>query len=443
MKNILLLLINYLTSKLVMFSNYLNRKSSLQLISITHSQSGRYLEFHFTNDTLKYTREVLEGIYLGLMTNERFKSFGSNKIIIVSATVYGREFSYHHNVLLTNNTTFEEYYHAIKDSITNDHGNNSVMPEGIPTDIVVKVWNMDNYLNKRIKITKSTVGNNNFTIQKRSYSKNVIKPVKFKTSKGIGNSFITMDIETMDYNGLDIPVVISLAFIKFGQQIEGKAFEINKDLLDINVTLAVTNLWETFLEFIIEHRFKFIFVHNLGGFDGLFLYKALSSIYSPGVVSTLIDEHNKFITIKLKFPWGSVKWLDSYRIFQVSLDDLCKQFKVEGKVSKYNEEFHSIELFNNKDLYQTFIKYAIQDSVCLLEALIKAQSEYLRDFNIDLTSVFSTSSLSLKIFVSRFLKGNIPILKRGIDQFIRRGYFGGGTDYYKAYGENLYYYDIN
>jgi hypothetical protein len=27
--------------------------------------------------------------------------------------------------------------------------------------------------------------------------------------------------------------------------------------------------------------------------------------------------------------------------------------------------------------------------------------------------------------------------------FIRNGYFGGGTDVYKAYGENIYYYDIN
>ena len=30
-----------------------------------------------------------------------------------------------------------------------------------------------------------------------------------------------------------------------------------------------------------------------------------------------------------------------------------------------------------------------------------------------------------------------------VDSFIRRGYFGGATDYYKAYVEKLYYYDIN
>jgi hypothetical protein len=67
----------------------------------------------------------------------------------------------------------------------------------------------------------------------------------------------------------------------------------------------------------------------------------------------------------------------------------------------------------------------------------------LRDFNIDITSIVSTSSLSFKIFRTKFLKVDIPILKGSVDKFIRRGYFGGGTDYYKAYGENLHYYDVN
>ena len=34
-------------------------------------------------------------------------------------------------------------------------------------------------------------------------------------------------------------------------------------------------------------------------------------------------------------------------------------------------------------------------------------------------------------------------LKKHVDSFIRKSYFGGATDYYKAYGENLHYYDVN
>lgn len=37
----------------------------------------------------------------------------------------------------------------------------------------------------------------------------------------------------------------------------------------------------------------------------------------------------------------------------------------------------------------------------------------------------------------------IPILKHSEDEFIRESYYGGATDYYKAYAKNLHYYDVN
>lgn len=37
----------------------------------------------------------------------------------------------------------------------------------------------------------------------------------------------------------------------------------------------------------------------------------------------------------------------------------------------------------------------------------------------------------MKIFRSKFLKVNIPILNRVDNSFIRQVYFGGATDYYK------------
>ena len=43
----------------------------------------------------------------------------------------------------------------------------------------------------------------------------------------------------------------------------------------------------------------------------------------------------------------------------------------------------------------------------------------------------------------KFLKHNIPSLDRITDNFVREAYFGGATDHYQLYGENLFYYDIN
>ena len=68
---------------------------------------------------------------------------------------------------------------------------------------------------------------------------------------------------------------------------------------------------------------------------------------------------------------------------------------------------------------------------------------YLIDYNVDITSILSTSTLSLKIFRTKFLKVNITILKRIDDSFVRKAYFGGATDYYQLKTTKLYHYDVN
>lgn len=85
----------------------------------------------------------------------------------------------------------------------------------------------------------------------------------------------------------------------------------------------------------------------------------------------------------------------------------------------------------------------MQDSICLLNALNKAQEIYNNDYDIDISEVLSTSSLSLKIFRKDFLKHNIPILKKSEDYFFRKSYIGGSTDYYKGFVKNLFYLDVN
>jgi hypothetical protein len=58
-------------------------------------------------------------------------------------------------------------------------------------------------------------------------------------------------------------------------------------------------------------------------------------------------------------------------------------------------------------------------------------------------NIVSTSSLAFNVLRSKFLKHDIPILNNSLDAFIRRGYFGGATDYYKKYAVNAKYYDAN
>lgn len=64
------------------------------------------------------------------------------------------EFSFHHNVLVTNDTLFIEYYNQVKDRL------NQYYEDGYPVDVIptfkVRVWNMDMLENSNIKINQNT-----------------------------------------------------------------------------------------------------------------------------------------------------------------------------------------------------------------------------------------------------------------------------------------------
>jgi hypothetical protein len=165
--------------------------------------------------------------------------------------------------------------------------------------------------------------------------------------------------------------------------------------------------------------------------------------FDPELVECLIDESKSFISISLNINNTKIVFKDSLRVFPLSLGKLCDTFSVKGKLVPYNVKFNELTLFTKPKLWYLFKKYALQDSIALYNALFTAQSIYFRDFNVDFTTIFSSPTLSLKIFRSKFLTHPIPILNKEVDEFVRYGYYGGGTDFYKAYETNLKYYDVN
>lgn len=449
----LLNILNKILSKLIDYNNKLlnlfKNDYKLNITSISYNESGRFLVFTLQNNNLYEHNEAIKSIYNTLMNNKKFISFGQKKVIITSALIDGSEFSYHHNVLLSNNTTYLKYYNSVIDSV------NKYFDEGYPVDVIpafkIRVWNMDNLANRNIKITRNTISNNNnkmdILTKRNIHTKNndnftPLIPLDLNIDKKETISISTMDIETMNYKGLQIPVAISIAYT-FNEK---KLFLIDSKLLKTDLDEAINKLWEDYFIFVKNNikYFKNIFVHNLGSFDGYFIYKGLTKLF-PAFISTIIDNNNKFIQISFKYYKFKINWKDSYRIYPISLDDLCKTFNVEGKMNKYDIRFNDLDLFNNLNLLKKFKEYSIQDSVCLLNALLNAQDLYFKDHNFDpfSISILSTSTLSLKILRSKYLKVNIPILKGWTDSFIRKGYYAGATDYYKAYGKNIRYYDVN
>lgn len=86
----------------------------------------------------------------------------------------------------------------------------------------------------------------------------------------------------------------------------------------------------------------------------------------------------------------------------MSLDKLCRMFAVNGKVIPYNNKFRNISFMNDLLLLNEFIKYSKQDARILLDALTIAQTIYFDKYKVDIESVYSTATLSLKIFRTNY-----------------------------------------
>lgn len=76
------------------------------------------------------------------------------------------------------------------------------------------------------------------------------------------------------------------------------------------------------------------------------------------------------------------------RLFPVALEDFFRSarpeaeaFNKKGKLTPYRSEWNSFNLFKPiyKEELATFLKYSLQDSIALLEALIEAQQIYIKN----------------------------------------------------------------
>jgi len=428
----------------------------------------RCLKITMVNNNLLEGEELFKGIYTTLMNNKEFLNFGYQKIIILSVVLISEtEHNLHSNILINNNTTFKEYHSTISHELANYNNLQYGYHNEAISRYVVLAWNVENAKNLLIKqtyttnkLTKTPLGltRSYSTLNTRKWFKGLINPISLYNKKGLLKQdhikpIFTMDLETIYLDSVKSEVVIAISSCGVNNGVlENKIFLIDPNLLLSNYELASKELWNqyfTYLKIVVENNLTIkdklvIFAHNLGNFDGYFLYKGLMSCYNPEHISSLIDDSNTFISISCNSFGELIEWKDSLRIFpKLSLDKLCKMFGVDGKLTSYNPKFNNISLFNNSELLQEFISYSLQDAKSLYEALFNAQHIYFNKFKVDIESVYSLATLSLKIYRSKFQDDPIFILPPNIDNFIRNSYYGGGTDVYKGFAKLVYYYDVN
>lgn len=136
---------------------------------------------------------------------------------------------------------------------------------------------------------------------------------------------------------------------------------------------------------------------------------------------------------------------DSLNLLPGSLRSLAKNLCPElgDKGSIPYSEIDESHLVSMKD---SLIDYMKQDILLLGGVMQKAQRIYYDLFRVDIVTKITVSALALSIFRIQYYNEEfwpIYIPNKNEDTFIRRSYYGGHTDTYKPYGENLYYYDVN
>jgi hypothetical protein len=402
-----------------------------ELISSEYIDNYRYLKIKYLNNNILSEVDVYKAIYVSLIRNKEFTEFSKDKVIITTATLLsGREFSLHHNIYFGDNLTLKDFLLECKESVEYLTHKNYFFENIVY--ITIKVWNISDYRNKTIKLpkyleynykTKTIFKKQIKLLDKREFhtsinlnkDSNYITPLKSKNNLvsqielDMGKKQITaMDIETICFKEItnkkeqikriQTPVLITCAYYVDNENIKSFYTLIDKKLL-YDLDLAVLDLWKRFfIQF--HNNIKWettIFMHNLGSFDGYFLYSILLELNkeSPNNFESVIDKDNRFIQISWKNEKNHLTWKDSQRIFPVSLDKLCETFFVDGKLSKYNPEFNNPNILNNNFKLNNLIDYALQDSISLLEALVTAQYTYMYDYYVDIASIWSTSTLSL------------------------------------------------
>lgn len=227
------------------------------------------------------------------------------------------------------------------------------------------------------------------------------------------------------------------------------------------------------------------YTHNLGGYDAIFVLKILVD-YNNTVGETYyklkaVLRDNVILKLQIsikksKSVTNTIFLVDSLALLPMSLASLAEGFStthekplfpysfVTEKTLYYIGNTPGIEYFqtNKKDitleyqkikknpnwnLKQETIKYLESDLISLLQIMYEFSQYIYESHHIQVTDCLTITSLAVKIFLANHYhgKGNyLPLIKnQAIYEDIKQAYYGGLSEVYRGYGENLYYYDVN
>ncbi|KAK2995386.1 hypothetical protein RJ640_029018 [Escallonia rubra] len=327
----------------------------------------------------------------------------------------------------------------------------SVMPILSDDEIAIKIWEsidckVAGEVNEAIPIGKRKKKPTNYLT--------ALKPTISQKKP-----FIVADTETLFIDQVHVPYAAGFLVVMPDDEVSSySSYKIETYFSEDNIA----NLYPTFNERSQKMMYELIerlvvvvrqnpsiqtvYFHNFSRFDGILLLKYLATYHGEKyTIKPLMRNHMLY---EIAVYHGKKKLFslrDSYTLLTSSLDtlakNLCPQLGCKGSIP-YDE----VGVDNLHLLRDILLDYMKQDILLLGGVMKKAQEIYWGEYHIDLVNKLTLSSLALTIFRTNYYdEKNWPIYipNRNEDTFIRRGYYGGHSDTYIPYGENLYSYDVN
>lgn len=212
------------------------------------------------------------------------------------------------------------------------------------------------------------------------------------------------------------------------------------------------------------------YVHNLGRFDSVFILKSLVLNDSFEVIPIWKD--STIVSLSIKYGDIRISLLDSLQLIPESLGDILKSFNCEVKkgyfpysfvnknnlyyigekpLKSYYNSISDVEYKtipnDNWDLRKETIKYLKSDVLGLLEAITKFSDIIYNKYQLNITKFKTLPGLSLAAYRSSYLPENLnkklKMIKGGLENEIRKSYFGGNVDVFINKITTGYHYDIN
>lgn len=322
--------------------------------------------------------------------------------------------------------------------------------------------------NKSIEIVNNVITFSSEKIKIIPIKSGYLKSNKRKGRYVANTDIAVLDLETYVDSGSQKGKVYAAGFMHVTDSTPTIFYINNKKHLDSNE--VILRLIDALL--VNKYRDTKFYCHNFGGFDVIFILKALNDYNKCNTTSPYSLEvfcrNDSVLSLKISKLIGnttlSITLNDSFAILPQELKALsvnygCDTVKGSFPHTFANENtlfykgvtppktfYKDIESEDYDALYSEewdfkgeAIKYLEKDLISLSQVLDRANKQFASKFNITMTDSITISKIALQMFLLQYYpEPVIPLINdKKLYSDIKESYYGGITEVYKLHGKNI------